>query len=146
MLSGDGAPHPENLSGQHPPHQTHRVVSLQTQTNFSLSNVKTRLCHLHLEVSHQYLVVAGNGNVDVSQRSVCVAQGDGRDVDVRGFRQRLMVSTRIGHDQEAGLSESSLNLIGEGSRSETTSEGGGAGGRGELEHSSLKDRQNHIHL
>lgn len=55
-----------------------------------------------------------------------------------------MVSTRIGHDQETGLSESSLNLIGEGSGSETTSEGGSARGRGELEYSSLK--KNTIHM
>lgn len=29
VLPGDGSPHPENLPGQHPPHQTHRVVTLK---------------------------------------------------------------------------------------------------------------------
>lgn len=95
-------------------------------------------------VSHSYLVVAWDGNVDVSQRGVGVAEGNGWDVDVRGFSQRLVVSTRICHDQEAGLPESSLNLIGEGSRSETTSEGGRASGRGELEHSSLTGKNSEV--
>lgn len=55
-----------------------------------------------------------------------------------------MVSARIGHDQEAGLPESSLNLIGEGSRSETTSEGGRTSGRGELEHGSLTGKNSDV--
>jgi len=29
VLPGDSSPHPENLPGQHPPHQTNRVVTLQ---------------------------------------------------------------------------------------------------------------------
>ncbi|MCM8651564.1 hypothetical protein MZO44_15880, partial [Lactiplantibacillus sp. E932] len=62
MLPGDGAPHPQHLSSQHPPHQTHGVGTL---------------------------VVAWDGNVDVSQRGVGVAEGNGWDVDVRGFSQRL---------------------------------------------------------
>lgn len=95
-------------------------------------------------LSHSYLVVAWDGNVNVSQRGVCVAEGNGWDVDVRGFSQRLVVSARICHDQEAGLPESSLNLIGEGSRCETTSEGGRASGRGELEHSPLTGKSGEI--
>ncbi len=91
-------------------------------------------------VSLSYLVVAWDGDVNISQRGVCVAECNGWDVDVRGFCQRLMVSARICNDQEAGLPESSLNLIGEGSRSETTSEGGRASARGELEHSPLTEK------
>lgn len=49
-----------------------------------------------------------------------------------------MVSTRICHNQEAGLPESSLDLIGECTRGETTMEGSGTSGRGELQHCSLK--------
>lgn len=85
-----------------------------------------------------HLVVAWDGDVHVSQRGVGVAQGDGGDVDVGSLSQWLMVSTRVCHDQEAGLSESCLDLIGEGTRGEATMEGGGTGGRGELQHSSLK--------
>ncbi len=95
-------------------------------------------------VSDSYLVVAWNGNVDVSQWGVGVAESNGWDVDVRGFGQRLMVSARIGHDQEAGLPESSLNLIGEGSRSETTSEGGRTSARGKLEHGSLTGKNSDV--
>ena len=54
-----------------------------------------------------------------------------------------MVSTRVGHKQEAGLSESCLDLIGEGTRGEAAVEGGGTGGRGELQHSSLKWAEKH---
>lgn len=49
-----------------------------------------------------------------------------------------MVSTRICHNQQTGLSESGLDLIGECTRSEAPVEGGGTGGRGELQHCSLK--------
>lgn len=88
-----------------------------------------------------HLVVAGNGDVHVSQWRVGVAQSNGGDVDVGGFSQRLMVSTGVGHDQETGLSEGSLDLIGEGTGGEATMEGGGTGGRGELQHGSLRGRQ-----
>ena len=85
-----------------------------------------------------HLVVTGDGNVDISQWRISVAQGNGGDVDVRSLSQWLMVSTRISHNQEAGLSESSLDLIGECARGETTVEGGSTSGRGKLQHSSLK--------
>lgn len=38
VLPGDGTPHSEHLPGQHPPHQTHRVVTLQH--NHRLANDK----------------------------------------------------------------------------------------------------------
>lgn len=88
------------------------------------------------------LVVAGDRNVHVTQGRVRVAQSDGGDVDIGSFGQWLMVSTRIGHNQEAGLSESSLNLIGEGTRGEATVEGGSPSGGGELQHSSLEWAEN----
>lgn len=85
-----------------------------------------------------HLVVTGDGNVHISKWRVCVAQSNGGDVHVGSLSQWLMVSTGICHDQEAGLPESCLDLIGECSRGETTMEGGGTGGRGELQHSSLQ--------
>ena len=59
------------------------------------------------------LVVARDGDVDESQRRVRVAQSDDGDVDVRGFRDRLVIGERIGDNQEPRLAESGLNLIGE---------------------------------
>lgn len=49
-----------------------------------------------------------------------------------------MVSAGISHNQEAGLSESSLDLIGEGTGGEAAMEGGRTGGRGKLQHSPLQ--------
>lgn len=88
-----------------------------------------------------YLVVAGDGDIDVSERRVGVAQSDGGNVHIRSFGQRLVVSTRVSHDQEAGLPEGSLNLIGERTGREASGEGGCTGGRGELEHRPLKETE-----
>ena len=86
-----------------------------------------------------YLVVAGDGNVHVSQGRVGVAERDAGDVDVGGLSQGLVVGTGVRHDQEAGLPEGRLDLIGECSGGEAAVEGGGAGGRGELQHGSLEE-------
>lgn len=51
-----------------------------------------------------------------------------------------MVSPGVGDNQEAGLPEGSLDLIGEGARSEAAGKGGSASGRGELQHGSLGKR------
>lgn len=93
---------------------------------------------LILVLRWSHLVVTWDGNVHVSQWGVSVAQGNGGDVDVGRLSQRLMVSTGVCHNQEAGLPESCLNLIGECTRGEPTVEGGGAGGRGKLQHCPLK--------
>lgn len=85
-----------------------------------------------------HLVVTGDGNVDVSKWGVSVAQGNGRDVDIRSLSQRLMISTGVGHNQETRLPESCLNLIGECTWGEPTVEGGGAGSRGKLQHCPLQ--------
>lgn len=55
-----------------------------------------------------------------------------------------MVSTRVSHNQETGLSESCLDLIGECTGGEPTVEGGGTGGGGELQHSSLNGVRNKL--
>jgi len=87
--------------------------------------------------SWSHLVVTGDSNVNISQWRVSVAQSDGRDVDVGSLSQWLMVSTRVCHNQETGLAESCLDLIGECTGGEPTVEGGGASGRGELQHCPL---------
>lgn len=80
-LTGHGASHTHNLTGQQPPHQTYRVLGL---------------------------VVARDGNVDITQVRIGVAEGDHGDVRVRGFFDRLVVCARIAYDKEARLLKSLL--------------------------------------
>jgi len=75
------------------------------------------------------------------ERRVRVAQGDGGDVDVGCLRQRLVVSAGVGHDQQAGLPEGGLDLVGEGTGGEAAVERCGAGGRCELQHGSLERKR-----
>lgn len=58
-------------------------------------------------------VVSGDGDIDKPQRRVSVAKSDDGNVNIRSFRDGLMVESGIGNDQETGLSESCLDLIGE---------------------------------
>lgn len=53
-----------------------------------------------------------------------------------------MVGARVRHDQEAGLPEGRLDLIGERAGSEASVEGGGSGGRGKLQHGPLHRKRN----
>lgn len=71
--------------------------------------------------SIHYLVVAWNCNIHIAQGRIGIAQGNGRDVYIWRFGQWLMVSSWISDYQEAGLTEGSLDLIGESARSETAS-------------------------
>ena len=92
--SADGSSQSENLSGQHPPHQTNAVGRL---------------------------VVAGDGDVHELGGRVHVAEGDDGDVGVASLGDGLVVSSGVGDDQESWLAEGSLDLIGEGSWSESSS-------------------------
>lgn len=85
------------------------------------------------------LRVAWNGNVDVFQRAVRVAESDDRDVDVRRFGDGLVVSQWVSDDQQARLAESGLGLIGEGTGSETSSNWGSSGVAGELQDGALTE-------
>jgi hypothetical protein len=84
-----------------------------------------------------YLVVARDGNIYVTQRRVSVAQSDDGDVDVRGFNDGLVVSTGIHNHQQTGLAESGLDLVSEGTGSETAGDGSSLGVRGKLESGTL---------
>ena len=64
----DGAMHAHNFLGQHPSPQTHWVSAP---------------------------VAGGNGNAHRAQSWVCVTQGSGRQVNVRGLCERLVGSPRI---------------------------------------------------
>ena len=122
-VPGDGPPQPQDLPGQHPPHQADAVGAL---------------------------VVAGHGDVDELGRRVDIAQSHDGDVGVGGFSHRLVVSpyggervednkrvTRVvemfsnnyakpgvAYKKQSWLPESCLDLVGEGSRGETASNGG----------------------
>ena len=83
------------------------------------------------------LVIAWDGDVDVLQAGVGVAEGDDRDVDVRGLGDGLVIDTWVSADQDAGLTEGGLVLVSKGTRAETTSDGLGTGVVTELEDGAL---------
>ena len=83
-LAADGASQAEDLTGQHPPHETDGVDAL---------------------------VVAWDGNIHIFQGAVSVAQGNHRDVDIGSLSDGLVVSARVSHYQQAGLTEGSLSKI-----------------------------------
>ena len=84
-----------------------------------------------------YLVVARDGDVHVAQRRVRVAQGNGWQVNVGGFREGLVVSPGIGDHQKPRLPEGGLDLVSEGSRGEAASNRSGSSGGSGLQHSRL---------
>ena len=59
------------------------------------------------------LVIGRDGDVDVRNRGVCVAERDHRDVHVRRLAHRLVVRARVGHDQQPRLLKVLLALVGE---------------------------------
>ena len=69
---------------------------------------KTNQRHVRDESNKAHLVVARDGDVDVSSRRVGVAQSDDGDVDVGRLRHRLVVHAWVRHDQHARLTVSSL--------------------------------------
>jgi len=83
------------------------------------------------------LVVGRDGNVDVLGRRVGVAEGDDRDVDVRGLLDGLGVGAGIRDDDQAGLLERPGDVVGEGTGGEAAGNGLGAGVGGELEDGTL---------
>jgi hypothetical protein len=84
-------------------------------------------------------VVAGDGDVDVLEGGVGVAEGDDGDVDLGGFGDGLVVGAGVGDDDEAGLLELGLDLVGEGTGDEAAGGEVGAGVLGELEHGALTE-------
>ena len=72
------------------------------------------------------LVVAGDGDVDELGGGVNVAERDDGDVGVASLGDGLMVGPGVGDDQQTRLAEGGLDLIGEGSWSETSGHGAAA--------------------
>merc|ERR1719430_2401090 len=121
QVPGDRAPQPENLSCQHPPHQADRLSGL---------------------------VVAGDGNIDELGWRVNISESHDGDVSVATLSDGLMVGSGVSDQKQPWLAESSLDLIGECSRSEAASNGVAANISGELEDSSLSSGPcgDHVHI
>lgn len=85
------------------------------------------------------LVVGGDGNIDVLERGISVAEGDDRDVDIAGLLDGLGIGAGVGDDDQAGLLERTGDVVGERARGEATSDGLGAGVGGELEDGALAE-------
>ena len=126
-IPADGAPQPQHLPGQEPPHEANALGAL---------------------------VVAGHGDVDELGRRVDIAQSHDGDVGIGGFSHWLVVSPSDGEKsrvegnrketrvvemfsnnyakpgvadkKQPWLPESCLDLVGEGSRGETASNRGTA--------------------
>ena len=69
------------------------------------------------------LVVGGDGDIDVLQGGVGVAEGNDGDVDVRSFLDGLAIGAGVGDDQKAGFLELLGDLVSESSGSESSSDG-----------------------
>ena len=69
------------------------------------------------------LVVAGDGDVDELGGRVNVAEGDDGDVGVAALSDGLVIGPGVADDQQPGLAEGGLDLIGEGSGGEASSDG-----------------------
>merc|ERR1719233_2462726 len=121
QVPGDGAPQPENLSGEHPPHQADGLCGL---------------------------VVARDCNIDELGWGVNIGESHDGDVSVATLSDWLMVSPGVSDQKQPGLAESSLDLISEGSWSEAASNGVTANISGELEDSSLSGGPSghHVHI
>lgn len=89
--AGDGAAETEDLAGKEPPDETDRVLRL---------------------------VVGGDGNVDVAEGGVGVAEGNDGDVHVGRLTDGLVVNAGVGDDDEARLLVRPGDLVGEGSGGE----------------------------
>eukprot|EP01084_Bolivina_argentea_P164314 285673_1 len=111
--TGDGTAQTEDLTGQQPVHHTDGVLTA---------------------------VVARDGDVNVLQRRVGIAKGDHRDVDQAGLVKGLVIGTGIGDDEDTGLDELGVDLVGEGTGDEAAALVGGAGVLGVLEDGTLTEQ------
>ena len=59
-----------------------------------------------------YSVIARNADIDVTQWIVRVDESNDRYVDVRRFRDSLVISHWVSDDNQTRLFEGALNLIG----------------------------------
>jgi len=83
------------------------------------------------------LVVARNGNIDITERAISVSEGNDGDVTIRGFSQGLVILDGVSDDQQARLLVLSLDVVGEGTGGEATGNWGSLGVRSELKDGTL---------
>lgn len=136
VLPWDCSSHPENFPSQHPPHETNRMVTLQT--NKPIRDALNMLVMTDINSWWSHLVITRNSNVHISQWGVGVAESNGGNVDIWCLSQWLMVSSGVSHNQKPWLPESCLDLIGECAWGEPTVEGCGTSGSSKFQNSSLQ--------
>jgi hypothetical protein len=83
------------------------------------------------------LVVARDGNVDVTEGRVGVAKSNGGEVDIRSLSERLVVLEGISNEQQTGLVVIGLDVVGERTGGETASNHVSSKGLSQLEGSTL---------
>merc|ERR1712187_84961 len=84
-------------------------------------------------------VVTRNNNVNIFSWSISVAQSDNWNVNVTSFSNGLMINLWIGDDNQSWFTETSLRVIGEGTRGESAGTRSGADEFREFENSALTD-------
>merc|ERR1719367_1196861 len=109
-VAADGAPQPQHLPRQQPPHQANALWRL---------------------------VVARNRDVDELGGRVDISEPDYGDVGVAALCDRLVVGARVGDDQKPRLPERRLDLVGERTRCEPASDRAAADVSRELENRPL---------
>ncbi|GMS87438.1 hypothetical protein PENTCL1PPCAC_30478, partial [Pristionchus entomophagus] len=109
-LARDLSTEGQNLTGQKPPHESDRLLSLKQ---------------------------GGDSDVDELHGRVGVDERDDGDVHVRSLSDSLVVNTGVRDDQKSGLLEVSLGLVSKATGLETSEDSGGSSVGGELEKSTL---------
>lgn len=79
------------------------------------------------------LVVGGDGDIDVVEGRVGVADGDNGDVDVGSLTDSLVVNTGVGDDDQTRFLERLGDVVGEVTRGESSSDSLSSGVGSELE-------------
>jgi hypothetical protein len=83
------------------------------------------------------LVVGGDDTIYVANLRVSVTDGNGGDVGIGSLKKGLAISVRVSDDDQSGLNELGLDLIGEGTRGETTGKRLGTSEGGKLQDGTL---------
>jgi len=86
------------------------------------------------------LVVARNGDIDVLERRIAVAESDRGDVYVRRFLEGLVISSGVRENQQSGFQESGLDLIGKCTGGVSSSQRGSSSEVSEFQNGSLSIR------
>ena len=68
-------------------------------------------------------IVGRNGDINESERSIGIADGNHGDIDIGCLTNRLVIHSWVGDDDETGLSEGTSDVVGEGTWCKTTSHG-----------------------